>query len=202
MPEQPRHQVGVARGTAVLARGAARAQRSFGGEHALERNEDLVQPQLGVELVVGVAHRGHRRIGMARGGLAGHNPDAGRGDRDDEPAEVLALGRAAGRAGDEDLVGERRGGVHPHLSRDDKAVVALAHHPDGRPVGLGLAEAKADRRPAGREGQEASCPRQLIAVGRGMGDLGGGKTHRLQRVQQAQRNQRAIARGVGDIAPR
>ena len=184
MPEQPaRHRIG----------------EGLGEEDAVPRDQHVVEPHLAVELVEAGAERRGERVGIARRGLAADHGDAGRIDRDDEGGAMAFVVDAVVGA-DIDVVGEGRAGVHADLAADHQALVGLLDDLERRSLGGILAQAIADGRGTGGEGEEAAGARDQRAIGLGIGALLGRGVALVDHGLDAHGDQMAVGRRMGDVA--
>ena len=189
MPEHPAHQP-----LATVPVGGLTAENAVAGD------EDVVEPDHGIELVEPAAQRGQERVLVPGGGSPGHHLEARGIHRHDEPGVLAASGRHVVPRRYQQVLGEGRAGVHLDLAADHDAVGGVADQAHGGAVVLVRTEARADERSAAGVGQEPAALGQRLQVVPGHLDFLIGFAHPGKDVQQAQGDQRAVGRGVGDVS--
>jgi len=103
-------------------------------------------------------------------------------------------------AADVDVLRVDRARVHADLAADDEAGIGLADEPQRRALAGVLAQAVADRRGAGREREEAPGAGDEVAERGSVRDLIRRDVSLVGRVEDAQRDEVAVGRGVRDVA--
>ena len=176
-----------------------RLGRRIDEEHPLPRDEHVVEPHLAVELVITAAERGDKRVRVAGRDLAAQDGDARGIDRHDKARRVPANLQAR-QGADIDVLDIGRARMHPQPAADDHPGIGLADELQRDALLRVGMHALADDRGAAAIGQKAPGAGDPPAISFGLGDLLIRGVVRLGRGQNAELDQVAVGRGVGDVA--
>jgi len=181
------------------APGRDRIGRRLGEEHALPRDQHLLEPELPVQLVEAAAERREERVRVTGRDLPAEHGDAARAHRHDERGPVAVTVHAGVRA-DVDVLRVDRARVHADLAAQHEAGAGLADYAKRCPLVGVLAEAVADGGRAGREREEAPGAGERVAIRRRARALLGRDLALPDHVLDAERDEVPVARRVGHVA--